>query len=150
MSVRTLNASSGINQGNTVVRYGYNHKTFNWPGLNTAMSADGLYAENSRMNPMYGGFSVTGTDINISGALLFSASGSKGALSEVVVANRGSSGIVFGFNSLVPNVNSGILLVSGESYRYTDDQIFAVWAIAPTGSAKVSMYGNFDYNPNTI
>lgn len=155
MSIRLINnglGPSGSNYGRTVCNIG--SKTLfsrrgiedNNVGFNFSPSG-----ENARMDPNYTSWSSsTGYVVGTAGTVMFDSEVFGGSLSELIAINRGTGNVFVGVNSLTPAVSSGLMLSSGESYKFQDGVINRFWGITQFGTVVVQAYGPRYFNSNTI
>lgn len=152
MAISKAIAASGLNLSAAIQKVGLGSASYLDRGGNDAIPTGAL---ENYFTPHDTSWALgTGVWINSTGTILFDARTHGGALSEVVLINRGSanSGTVYlGFNQREIVLASGIQLAMDESIE-VEEEVTRIWAVcaAGTGVARVAGGGLFARNPCTI
>lgn len=146
MSVNIISASSPVNAARTVSNSGGDKFNFYSISKVSGYATLPLSTFNQRTSEYKASWSNgTGTLVDAAGSLLFTASGNNGALSQLLLANRGSGTIYFGVNDTPMAIASGgTILGSGESVQL-DGPITALWAMAGVGNSILNAMGTRMY-----
>ena len=106
----------------------------------------------SLLEPVYAGWALgTGVPIDVTGTFIYNDNtGGAGALSEASITNRGPNSVYIGINNNNIGISSGILLVSGETYKPQNVTINKIWAIAGVGVTILTGFGENKINPHTV
>ena len=107
-------------------------------------NSDSVTVFNNRENYYAGSLNYgTGVLIDTAGRVLYDANqNGRGLLENLLIVNRGQSTAYFGINVSGMHVASGTALASGESFNF-EDPIRSVWALTSTGTATLSVQGNY-------
>lgn len=149
MSINTINGS-GYNQSFAITNHGSPIHFQRNAVDDFSPAPQTLGAEQARVNGYQGQWTLgTGVLVHVTGELLFTSATNGGALSSLVLANRGSTTLYYGLNDDNIIVGSGAPLQSGESIQLVDN-IYSLWAITAAGETSLTANGIYNRNPNTV